>query len=418
MIKILPIFISFLSTVAIAAPNEGADGSERVFYTNKAAAMKGANLEKIDSPVNDQFYPVAAKINEDFKTSHGEIYGGGWVEYDEYNIAYQVIALTEPIDSKKSFGLHEKTKIVYVRNNSKTLDYLKEDIAKRYLEQNPGDYSAILSTGVDVPKNKVIVGGRAEDRSIVLGWLEVNNYDLEIIEFVEQNAPVQFFGELRGGTRIAGSTLPAVQAERCTLGFTGLLSNQYPVAITAGHCASKPSFQDVYFNMANAGQPAIRGDFIGSFIANSFNDGIDAVTFGNANGAHAAYSQIYTSGLIQNVKAVLPVNGGLLYAPVCSFGGTTGWRCGSLASYSSWQLVNGKAFNFAIANICGGFGDSGGPVVTSNFNAIGIYAGALGPVGSTGSTCGDVIGGSVVQSVFQPLTAYLEKWPAITVKIN
>ena len=155
----------------------------------------------------------------------------------------------------------------------------------------------------------------------------------------------------------------------------------------------------MYFVLAASGT-SIKGDFIGDYFANGWSDNMDAIIFGNVNFVHTLYRKVVTTP--NNLVSVKPLGQMILNSTVCSSGGTSGWRCGAQKSTNSTQTVNGRVFKVAEANFCGAGGDSGGPVLSGQNNALGIYMGALGY--NPNGTCGPIFGGgSRPNSVYQPL---------------
>ncbi|MFG5777330.1 S1 family peptidase [Comamonas sp. J-3] len=408
---------------AIFALSVNAVYAEEGLYTSRSEAMKGAGLEAMMEEKNVLLLKNAQAEYETYKNKLGDDFGGMWIDYDDGGNPTIHIGVVdyEAINKVKAgvvYGV--PTKVEYSLD---VLNATKELIANSYYLDRMGDskeYSYLLSTYVDIPGNKVIVTSRADDFDKLKKWLKSKDINLEMMGFVEQDGPVSLHARLVGGDAIFSGQANNLMG--CTSGFNVTIDGYITGAMTAGHCAL--GGQGVYFN--RAGNPAtgiVQGPYIGAYLANEYNSGVDAVLFGNENNEHELPNAIHTTTSYSEVpvRAVQSVESLIMGAPICRHGAVTLWKCGRLTAYSSSEFTGFyRPMNYALASFCGARGDSGGPVVTDafpNMNAIGIYGGAKRS--NQTNTCGaSVGGGETISSIFTPVSWYLARYPNVRIKTS
>ena len=389
----------------LSIPREGNDIN---FYDSKEKALKAAGLDLVATIENDTIINESLKKLPNVKISLGESYGGYWVEYDQKNTAKIVFGVKN--SNKIDFRRHEFGENVSFRDvtySYKELENFKSKISKIFEGLAKGQETIILGIGVDYIKNKIIVSGLEKDQLFIQSILRDNLIPSDAIEMEVKYGRAQPAGTIFGGTKLLVTDPSSTIYKQCTAGFNVLVDVFYPAVITSGHCrTAHPFLSKVLFD---------NGVYIGYFFANEFYNNIDAVLVANENFAHTAPAKILASP--PSTVSVKPLGYFVQGGPVCSFGSTTGWRCGTqlLENYLSSYL--GGSFNLTRTSFCGAGGDSGGPVVTGGqYNqALGIFA-AIDP--GSNSTCGGpVFGGSGVRyAYYQSLTIYLSRYQNVQIK--
>ncbi len=422
MNKILLTASILISTTATAqqelSPPE--NQTPQIKHTSKESALKAAGLETYATSSNDEIIEKTSKQINKIKEDLGDGFGGSWIEYDKNNQAYLAIGIsgeTATVYSHKN-GQPTNERIIFIPVNYgiNYLNSLEQKIADAFKEIKQGGEPIVLSLGIDEPRNKIVVRGRKENFQYIEDIIRRMGFDFNIIIIEEQNGPVELFGNIYGGTKIGATYDGTQEMFVCTTGFNVVISNIYPGSITAAHCYNDNKIREfVHFNLGSSPTGSIKGPHIGQFFADGWPDAMDAVIFGNTNFVHTLHRQIITTG--NNVANVRPVATALPSSIVCTSGGTNGWRCGVLTNPRVRHLIKGKDFFLSEFSVCGSHGDSGGPVVSNNFNALGIYMGSVGyfPNG----TCGAVMGGSAPPtSIYQPLGPYLSKYDNVQILAN
>ncbi len=390
-------------------------------YDSREDAMKAAGLEAMTLESNIELVKKAQANFEIYKNELGQEFGGLWIEYEKDGNPSVVLGSTGENRISKTASLDSGIKTKTVKFALTALNAAQQSIGNTYYLDslnNPEEHSDLLSTFVDIPNNKIVVTAKAEKIEKLKSWIITKGFTTDMIDFQEQEEPVSFHAKLVGGDAIF--TGQAHNVSGCSSGFNVTIDGFISGAITAGHCALLG--QGVFFNLAgNPGTGVIQGPYIGAFLANEYNNGIDAVLFGNENNAHQLPNAIHTTNSFSEVpvKSVQAVDSLLIGAPICRHGAVTLWKCGTLTAYNSMEFVPPyRPMVYSLASFCGAGGDSGGPVVTDafpNMNAIGIYGGVKGSAGQKGS-CGAVIGGGTAKSsIFTSLTPYLARYPNVKV---
>jgi streptogrisin C len=410
----------FLSAAALAQPAASFAPVETISDGGSASredALRASGLDKYVSDKNDRTLANANLNVEKIKNSVGSKFGGSWIEYDAQNNARHFVGVKGQIDAsqKASIALEgDSTQIVNVKYSYAELQELQKKILGEFLKLSKGNESLVFSVAIDEPKNKLIIRGRKDNLTTIQIHLRTMGVDLDAVYLEPQDGPVTFMGTLYGGTKIGSSLTSVSPMYLCTAGFNVIIDDIYPGAITAAHCYVQNTSQKyVFFNIGNSPTNSAKGQLIGEYFANGWIDNMDAVIFGNTDFVHTLPPQITTPGY--GLATVKPVTTPITNSTVCTTGGSSGWRCGIQKSTSSAQYINGKLFNFAEASFCGGPGDSGGPVVSNQFNALGIYVGVIGNV--PGGTCGPIFG-QPPNSVFQPLGPYLARYNNVKIYSN
>lgn len=409
--------LAIIAAAANAMANQ--DSSAPIFET-KEAALKAAGLDIYETPRNIDVIQNVGKNIEEIPSS---IYSGTWIEYDENNNAYQVIAVNSPSGfNKKSTELNH-IKTILVKYSTSDLENIRKKVWGLFDWQNYEDEPLVLGIAIDDENNRIIVRAREENLHEVQNLIsEKINFD-DAISYEKQDGPVVFHGNIYGGTKIA-SYLPnspnTQYGSVCTAGFNVLIDGLYQGTLTSGHClhqAGNPSWTSVYFNNSTTGTSASKGAYIGEYLADEFPNGIDAILFGNVSHVHTTSSQFYGSGsTLQKTKGVgTPV----LNSNICTYGGVNKWRCGVQKIINSQQIYNGVYYTFSEATFCGAGGDSGGPVVNGSNYALGLYAGVVGGNQDPKGTCGASVGGTTKpNSIYQSLAPYLAKYPGVKLQLN
>lgn len=389
-------------------------------HTTKDSALKAAGLEAYATPSNDKIIQESSKSLDEIKKELGDNFGGAWIEYDENNQAMLVIGTTNIANQIQSQNQKNSSseRIIFKQVEQK-LSYLQSIEAKIkeiFQETKQGGEPILLSIGVDEKSNKILVRGRKENLQYITEVLQRAGVDTRIILVEEQNGPVTLMGTIFGGTKI-GATYDGTQSMYlCTTGFNVVIDNIYPGSITAAHCYNYDKNRKfVHFNLGGSPTGSIKGQLIGEFFADGWPDAMDAAIFGNTNFVHTLRRQVITNG--NNVVSVKPLANALLSSVVCTSGGSNGWRCGTLTGINMSHQILGRYFTLNEFAACGSHGDSGGPVLSNTFNALGIYVGSVGD--NPNGTCGPVFGGgSPAKSVYQPLGPYLAKYNNVQIMAN
>jgi streptogrisin C len=384
-------------------------------FSTKEEALKEAGLDIYESAKNAEIINDAVSNIENIPKS---AYSGTWIEYNEKNEATQVIALSSPIGVKKSNN--ENIKYVFVKYSTNDLEKIRENIFSIFKDKQVGGEQLIFGIAINDQQNNISVRARKENLEVVKNIIDAQIEDSEIVTIDPQDGPVTLYGNIYGGTKIASAPpgLPnTAGGSVCTAGFNVIIDGIYQGIITAAHCLHQAplSWTSVYFNNSPTGTNAQKGAYIGEYLADEWQHGIDAILFGNVSHVHTTSPQMYGSGNI--LRYVKDWYSPIINTNVCTYGGVNKWRCGTQKTLNSQQYVNGAVFTFSEATFCGSAGDSGGPVVNGNMNALGIYSGVLGQ-NQTG-TCGASLGGATKpNSIYQPLAPYMAKYPNVKIRIN
>ena len=80
----------FLQTVMA-----GELGEQPVVHKTMKEALIAADLLKFETLENQEFIRNMAENQENLSKEIGEAYAGTWIEYDEKNVAHQIIAVTK-----------------------------------------------------------------------------------------------------------------------------------------------------------------------------------------------------------------------------------------------------------------------------------------------------------------------------------
>ncbi|THU03972.1 S1 family peptidase [Lampropedia puyangensis] len=404
MWRVLLVFILFSSPL-MAQEVEFVDSMEK--------AIKIAGLEEKVSKDNLKAIDEMQSNSNYLLEQLGDAYAGDWIEYDENNNAYQVIAIAGMV-LPKNISVNYNVKYILVEKSASYLRNLQQDISN-IVEANDFFYKGeIKSFGVDFIENKISIEVSRDALSEVENYLRNSGIDLDYVYFTIQDGDYHLYGEIYGGTKIVSSKKGNLTVYRCTAGFNASI-DIYPVVLTAGHCANVPGLDEVFFfDIEGNASGSFKGDLIGGYFENKTSNGIDAVLFGNANFLHVQFPKIYTSYVtLANVKA--PVKSSL-GTSVCSFGRVTGWRCGNITGVDRQILTNNTWYTMNTARFCGAVGDSGGPVVNANNNAEGIFSGAVSN-GSYVSNCGPSVGGgSQTIVVYTSISKIINLIPGLVIK--
>lgn len=385
--------------------------SSPAFNATKEEAMKAAGLEMYDTEENNKTTNAAAKNIDEIKNKLGAAFAGSWIEYDNNKVAHNVVAVKRSSNNDSSISnLPKGTKVVQVKYSYSDLEEFRSKIAQIFKDLAQGGDMLIFGIAISEQENKLSVRGLPENLNFINKKIISQGIPSDVFILEPQEGGVAFMGNIYGGTKTISTFDYSEIKGLCTAAFNVIIDNIYPGVITAAHCKEMyPAFNKVYFNAGGSPNNSIKGEYIGYYFANEWNNNIDAIMFANEKFVHNTYAKIITTPY--NLPSVKPLGAIQENTPVCTSGGTTGWRCGTQAKASSVQYVNGKQFQFSEATFCGGGGDSGGPVVSGQNNALGIYIGVLGANGPA-STCGAIFGGgSRPNSIYQPLAPYLAKYP-------
>lgn len=277
--------------------------------------------------------------------------------------------------------------------------------------------SLVYSVAVDEEQNKLLIRGKRSNFTAIENILRSVGIDMNAIVLEHQDGPPTLMGAIFGGTKV-GFTLDSVPGMYlCTAGFNAIVDGIYPAIITTAHCYenSPAYYKYAHFNLGSSPTGSIRGERIGEFFGSAWGDSIDAGLFGNANFVHSLYPQIITNANnLVSVKSLIPPKQN---AQICTSGGSSGWRCGTQKALVSLTDYKGKRFAWSESTFCGAPGDSGGPVVSQQNNAIGLFVGAMS--NNSGETCGPTWGGAPqINSLYQPLGPYFEKFPGVKIMTN
>lgn len=388
------------------------ESNTQTYHETKEAALKASGLDVYASKKNDRIINAAAKNIEQIKSALAGSFAGTWIKYDENNVAHQVVAIKGGGNLTKISNAPENGIIIVdAKYSYQELEAIREKILALFKDLSDGGEPLIFGIAIDDENNKLIVRGHQYNLEFIESKIVISGIERDAISLEAQDGPMTLMGVLFGGSRIVSSTSGGVNF-RCTNGFNVVIDVIYPGSITAAHCYEyNTSLKSVYFDLATSGT-SIKGDFIGDYFANGWVDNMDAIIFGNVNFVHTLYRKVKTTP--NNLVSVKPLGQMVLNSTVCSSGGTSGWRCGIQKSTNSTQTINGKIFKVSEADFCGAGGDSGGPVLSGQNNALGIYMGVLGS--NSNGTCGPIFGGGArPNSVYQPLAPYLAKYSNVQI---
>jgi streptogrisin C len=383
---------------------------DQEFHSSMEAALDAAGLTPYATAENDEIIAKSSEVLDEIREFMVDEFAGSWIEYDKNHKAVLVIAVTESdlSSAKKLEKIDYTIKFVTVKFSYAELDSIANKIIIDFGEfKGSGDEQLIFATAVDEKANRVVIHVRQEFINFVKERLDSAGFNLEAIKFLAQDGPVELYGALYGGTRIA-TGISASSLAACTAGFNVVIDKVYPGTITAAHCHIKNNnAKYAFFNDGTTGK-INPGPLIGEFFAIGWPDKMDAAIFGNTNFVHDLPPRILTSP--KTSQTVKPLGEYKINSSVCTYGGTSGWRCGIVRVINTRVHMGGGTYmNMPQADFCGAPGDSGGPVVTASGNAIGIFSGGLG--GGPNGTCGPVFGGvSRPNAIFQPLAPYLAKY--------
>ncbi|MCD2166051.1 S1 family peptidase [Comamonas koreensis] len=405
-----------LASAAICSVNLYANEQSTTvdFYASKEEALEAANLEKFNTKENIELVSKISTNLEKIKANPELGYAGTWIRYDSENRAKHVIAISGNTDESKLTELVPALEIVNVKYSYKDLEGKRSEILNIFKPYSSENNPLILSIAINDEENRLIVRTMKENFSIVNEILSKYEFSSDLFDLEEQSAPARFMWDLYGGTKIGSTTAGTSAMYLCSAGFNVLIDGIYQGNVTAAHCYEQNrAWKDVHFNMGGSPTGSRKGGYIGEYLASGMPFAMDAVLFGNVNHAHnlppVMMYQNNTARWVNDVAS--PVMG----QTVCRFGGTTGWRCGVQKSTNTSVAIKGRLYNLAEATFCGGGGDSGGPVVNSNFNALGVYTGILG---ASNNTCGAVVGGGTTISIYQPLIPYFAHFSNVKIKLN
>lgn len=410
---LLSTLITSICSVAAASENE-----VEKFTLKQAIAASG--MEAYDTDRNNELIQNANKSEPELQRDLGENYGGTWIDYDENNNAFQVIATTKPVNLEKQAYVNKSTQFKIAKYGYPLLRRIQEEAADTLLyAYDSNNKQLIQSIDIDIPKNTIVVNASEKNFPKVISILKDQSFDLNMFELrVQEDSGVET-GDLYGGTRITyglPNTSPGTWGgPLCTAGFNAFADGIYPVVLTAGHCNKNLALSHVFFNIAPSGQYSNSGDYIGQFLANKYKEGVDAVLFGNTGNHNTHSAAILSPNSSVQYNDVIQVTSALVNTRVCGFGGTSGWRCAKLSSID--QLRNRpdapRSFRLAIVDFCSLIGDSGGPVLSATNNAIGLLSSTEN---SSGTNCASV--GGTLRTAFQTLTPYFAKVNNVKLLLN
>lgn len=400
------IIFSAISVTSIAWAQQGmvaeTSTAAPVHHMTKDEALEAAGLKKYATPENEEISKTIYENIEAVKAQAGRNYAGSWVEYDENNVIRQFVALKGPVALSPKLAPVNNWTIVQARFSEAELLDIRDQIVALFATEKVGDEPLVLSVAPDIVENKLLVRGRHENGTRIQQDLLRNGFGPNVAIVDIQEGPVQFMGNIYGGTKIISSSDGNPRVMGCTAAFNVVIDGVYPGTITSAHCAEYDrSLWKVYFNNGTTASP-IKGPYIGEWMASGWNQNMDAVIFGNTDFVHVLYPQ-YLIGAFEP-RNVQPLIDPLVGSDVCTYGATSGWRCGK----QSYKNISHRAFdrNFILSegSFCGAPGDSGGPTVSRSGQAVGVFTGAVG--GTAAGTCGATFG-QPNRSVYQPLPQYL-----------
>lgn len=380
---------------------------DRITFNAFTEKLASEGIDPLDLPINAGLSEKLSENSERIKAILGSSYAGQWLKYDEDGRAQHIVATTNSI-IPKNINLDYDVRFVLVERSMEELKTIFETIITAHENNKERDWE-IYSFYIDELFNKVGVRGKEENKNKILDFVKDSGIDLKAVDFEISNGPMVPYENLIAGQKLR--LWNPTDRPSCTSGFNATLFRDgipYDVALTAGHCADlhTPIFFDASGN----------NKFIGQVVINKLNINLDAAIFVNANWAHnllPRYTVTFGSSPVEGVKDVS------LLSYVCSFGGTSGLRCGHVNNPAAMHRLRGKPVLLAEVNFCSAPGDSGGPVLQGR-NAVGLFTGVPsdqhGPYGNCGPTVGG--GGSKPISLFQPIAPVLRSTPGLIIKTN
>lgn len=413
----------FVTLGILAATNSFAQDNNFQYFKHETmeSALKAEGLDLYATKSNNNIIQESSKRLDEIKKELGDDFGGSWIEYDTNNQATLVIGIAgnRILAQPKKYNINSNERIAF-RPVTYGLDYLvsiQKKLADTFRDITQGNEQVLLSIGIDEQNNRILARGRKSNFPYIIEILQRTGFDTGIIFLEEQDGPITLMGTIYGGTKIGSTNNSTQSMYLCTTGFNVIIDNIYPGSITAAHCYNYDKARNfVHFNLGSSPTGSIKGPLIGEYFADGWPDAMDAAIFGNTNFVHTLQRQVITTGT--NVANVKPLATASAASVVCTSGGSNGWRCGTISRINSIHQINSRDFYFNEFSACGGPGDSGGPVVSQQFNALGIYVGAVGNNNQNG-TCGPVFGGgSAAKSVYQPLGPYLTKYNNVQIMAN
>ena len=238
-----------ISSCILGAFAQDYNKKDQEFHSSMEAALEAAGLTPYATAENDEIIAKSSETLDEIRESMVEEFAGSWIEYDENYKAMLVIAVTESgLSSAKKFEkIDYAVKFVPVKFSYAELDSIANKIITDFGEfKGSGDEQLIFAAGVDEKSNRVVIHVRQEFIEFVKERLDSAGFNLEAIEFLAQDGPVELYGTLYGGTRIAtGSSTSSLAA--CTAGFNVVIDKVYPGTITAAHCHIKTTTLNTLF---------------------------------------------------------------------------------------------------------------------------------------------------------------------------
>lgn len=161
------------------------------YFEKRAEVIEKIQI-RMSVPGNKEVLDLMRKNGESIRKSLGASYAGSWVDYDEEDRAYQVIAVTD-LAAKNRVHVDYRLEFVEAERNIEQLNAVYREI-ERFREEN-GLRLVIYYVQIEPRINKVLVGAPLVNHERIIGILQNLKLDMNAVQLQEANSTVTLYGK-------------------------------------------------------------------------------------------------------------------------------------------------------------------------------------------------------------------------------
>ncbi|TMQ96271.1 S1 family peptidase, partial [Actinomadura soli] len=331
---------------------------------------------------------AAGAVESRARRAAGRSFAGAWLNGDGSSL---MVAVTDQRVAPAVRAAGGNPKLVAHRRGELEIARLK---LRAHNDKTSGKTSG-KATGtvvrgwhIDLARNRVVVQAAPGKQAAAARWVAAAGVPAGLVAYDTGQAPLKAAADVRGGDSFTNS----FSKRKCTAGFTVKPLLNVDVLgtdgfITAGHCVDKGNFVDLDDSLIPGVGRTNQSPFPlpGTPPVNSQTQLRDRafVQFNPGLGTQALPTA--RSGLFTTIPIVGSQAAGV-GSVVCSYGRSSGYRCGPLLSTFQDVIVDLRddidnrgsptILDVHTARFCSSPGDSGGPVITPEGQAQGTVVGS------------------------------------------
>lgn len=151
-------------------------------YRSSEDALKNTGFDKRITEKNNAVALKTSSVQDTLKIETGPFFAGTWIEYDEKNVAHQVVAVTSSMIKSKTASANPSIKYVYVKYSLDQLEKISNNLLDEFMV-NPNTPIKVTSTNIDLKNNKISVRVESESNIPPLEkLLSSRGYDMNMLK--------------------------------------------------------------------------------------------------------------------------------------------------------------------------------------------------------------------------------------------